>query len=202
MPLQNRVTPFGEIVALSGRGLMMGNRGVLHDNARRIVRHSQVRRWIACRTEFRGRKRTIMQPRSYTELFFLDEVTALSAGHRPCAECRHAEYQRFRALWGAARGGVRAGADDIDLVLHAERLAGGAKRTHRAELATLPDGTFIADEIAWLVRGAELLAWSADGYARHRARPSNRLVDVLTPPSIVAVLALGYRPLVHPSAER
>ncbi len=201
MPLQNRVTPFGEIVALPERGLMMGNRGVLHDDARRIVRPWQVRRWIACRVEFRGRRRAVMQPRRYTELFFLDEAVALSAGHRPCAECRNAEYQRFRSLWAQCRSGP-ASADPIDLALHAERLDRSAKRTYRAELATLPEGTFIADEDAWLVWRGELHAWSAAGYINRRAKPPNQLVEVLTPPSIVALLTAGYLPMVHPSAER
>jgi hypothetical protein len=98
VPLQNRVTPYGEIVALPDRGLVMGNRGILHDDARHIVRSWQVRRWIACRIAFRGRRRQLMQPHSYTELFFLDEATAFSAGHRLCAECRHADYQRFKGV--------------------------------------------------------------------------------------------------------
>src|SRR5579859_6516008 len=104
MTLQNRVTPFGDIVAVEGRGLLMSNRGILHDDTRRIVRYSQVRRWIACRTEFRDRRRTIMRPHSYTELFFLDEATAFAAGHRPCAECRNADYRRFKAIWEQMTG--------------------------------------------------------------------------------------------------
>src|SRR5512132_2006606 len=106
MPLQNRVTPFGNLVAVAGRGLLMGNRGRLHDSDRRIVRSAQGRRWIACLTSFRGRRRAVMSPGSYTELFFLDEAVALAAGHRPCAECRHEDYVRFRAA------GTRAGWSD------------------------------------------------------------------------------------------
>jgi hypothetical protein len=200
VPLQNRVTPFGDIVALQSRGLMMGNRGVLHDDARRIVRSSQLRRWIACRTEFRGRHRVVMRPRSYTELFFLDEATALSAGHRPCAECRHADYQRFRSLWESCHG-AHASADAMDAQLHAERLNGRKKRTYRGDLGALADGSFIAFEgAAWLVWGSELLAWSGSGYVERRPRPMQREADVLTPRSTVAVLAAGYRPSVHPSA--
>jgi hypothetical protein len=200
MALQNRVTPFGEIVALEGRGLVMGNRGVLHDDGRRIVRSSQVRRWIACRIEFRGRRRTIMAPKRYTELFFLDEATALSAGHRPCRECRYADYQRFRSLWEGCFGGP-AGADAMDMQLHRERLAGKTKRTIRSDIGALPDGTYVAlDGDAWLVLGDELLAWSGTGYTKRRPRPARMEVEVLTPRSIVAVLAAGYRPGVHPSA--
>jgi hypothetical protein len=199
-PLQNRVTPFGEIVALEGRGLVMGNRGVLHDDHRRLVRASQVRRWIACRLEFRGRRRSIMAPKRYTELFFLDEATALSAGHRPCRECRYADYERFRSLWAGCHGGP-ASADAMDLQLHRERLIDGRKRTYRGGIHTLPDGTYIAlDGDAWLLWGDELLAWSGAGYTSRKPRPARMEVDVLTPGSIVAVLAAGYRPRVHPSA--
>ncbi len=200
MPLQNRVTPFGEIVALPGRGLMMGNRGVLHGDHRRIVRASQVKRWIACEIEFRGRYRTVMTPRSYTELFFLDEAAAFSAGHRPCAECRNADYRRFRDLWQSLHG-TPAGADNMDARLHEERLDGRAKRTYRKDAAHLPDGTYVAiDNTPWLVWERELLEWSDSGYLRREPRPAHREVDVLTPPSIVAIFSKGYRPRVHPTA--
>jgi hypothetical protein len=199
MPLQNRVTPFGEILALPGRGLVMGNRGVLHDDNRRIVRPWQVRRWIACRLEFRGRRRTVMAPHRYTELFFLDEAAALSAGHRPCAECRHADYRRFRRLWESCY--ENAGADEMDARLHADRLAGKKQRTYWDDLRLLPDGTYVAlDGAAWLVRERWLHAWSDSGYTRRRRRDARREIEVLTPRSTVAVLAAGYRPDVHPSA--
>jgi hypothetical protein len=202
VPLQNRVTPFGDLVAVAGRGRLMGNRGVLHDDARRIVRAWQVRRWIACLTEFRGRHREIMQPRRYTELFFLDEATAFAAGHRPCAECRNADYRRFRALWEASFG-APADADSMDRVLHAERLDGRRKRTHWADFATLPDGAYVAlDGRAWLVWRGELLAWTDGGYAERRPRPHNGEGAVLTPRSVVALLRLGYPVSVHPSAAR
>jgi hypothetical protein len=202
MPLQNRVDPFGRIVADPARGLWTGNRGVLHDEERTIRRPWQVRRWIACRLEFRGRHREVMSPRTWTELFFLDEATAFAAGHRPCGECRHAAYARFRGLWGAVHPGDPAGVDWIDRRLHAERLAGRAKRTEPADLAGLPDGTFVAmDGGAWLVLDRSLLAWSAGGYVARRPRPSRGRVDVLTPPSVVAVIRSGYRPQVHPTAD-
>ena len=123
MPLQNRVTPFGTLVAVEGRGLLMGNRGRLHDAKRRIVRYAQGRRWIACLTSFRGRRRTVMSPGLYTELFFLDEAVALAAGHRPCAECRRDDYVRFRAAWaGAVSEDISA--EGMDVRLDADRLAG------------------------------------------------------------------------------
>jgi hypothetical protein len=201
MPLQNRVTPFGDIVALPGRGLMMGNRGILHDDARQIVRSSQVRRWIACRIAVPGRRRTLMRPHSYTELFFLDEATALSAGHRPCAECRHADYKRFRSLWEACFG-VPVNADSIDAHLHANRVTDRRKRTYRDDLSSLPDGAYIVlNGKAWLVWANNLLAWSDSGYTSRLLRPTRRDVEVLTPRPTVAILAAGYRPAVHPSAE-
>ncbi len=200
MPLQNRVTPFGDVVALPGRGTMMGNRGVLHDDARRVVRQWQVRRWIACVLEFRGRRRQVMQPRRYTELFFLDEAAALAAGHRPCAECRNADYRRFQSLWKARFAG-QADADTMDRRLHADRLDGRRKRTYRAQVDALPDGTYVAiDGVPWLVWGRELHEWSESRYVRRRKRPPSGEIDVLTPRSIVKLLAAGYRPAVHPSA--
>jgi hypothetical protein len=206
MPLQNRVTPFGEILALPERGAMMGNRGVLHDDTRRIVRSWQVRRWIACRTAFRGRHRQLLQPHSWTELFFLDEATAFAAGHRPCAECRHADYQRFKAAWTVGVG-TPNGADQMDAVLHADRLEGrGAhqrKRTYWERLGILPDGAFIRlDGSAWLLWGGQLLEWSAGGYRMRRSLPpAPTRVEVLTPRSLVAVLRAGYPLQAHVSAH-
>jgi hypothetical protein len=199
-PLQNRVTPYGDIAAAEGRGLFMGNRGVLHDAHRRIVRVWQVRRWIICRLEFRGRRRHIMTPGSYTELFFLDEAAALAAGHRPCAECRHADYVRYRDAWAATHRGVVPTADEMDATLHQERLAAPrTKRTYRAPTSTLPDGVYVdVDGAAWLLWMGAAHRWSAAGYVERRRRPRGA-VTVLTPPGTVAVIAAGYSPLVHPS---
>lgn len=202
MPLQNRVDPFGEIFADPARGLWVGNRGVLHDEGRTIRRPWQVRRWITCRLEFRGRHREVMSPRTWTELFFLDEATAFAAGHRPCGECRNADYRRFRELWGAIHPADAFGADWIDQRMHSERLVGrSGKRTAPAELADLPGGTFIAEGgRPWLVHGGSLLAWTPSGYVERRPRPRHRQVDLLTPPSVVAVFRAGYRPQLHPTA--
>jgi hypothetical protein len=139
VPYRNRVTPFGEIVAIPERGTLMGNRGVIHADDGSHKREWQVRRWIACRLEFKGRHREIRQPRRWTELFFLDEATALAAGHRPCAECRREDYRRWQAAWP----GEDARADAMDLVLHASRLDGRAKRTYDARPADLPDGAIV-----------------------------------------------------------
>lgn len=205
MPLQNRVTPLGEIVAIPERGLMMGNRGVLHDESQRVKRSWQVRRWITCVTEFRGRRRAVMTPHRYTELFFLDEVTAFAAGHRPCKECRYADYQRFVTAW-EAWSGQRLSADAMDDILHADRLEGrGAsqrKRTYQERISALPDGVFVRlDGAAWLLWRGRLLAWSPAGYTARRTLPASDRVEVLTPRAIVEVFRAGYTPLVHPSAE-
>jgi hypothetical protein len=203
VPYRNRVTPFGHIVATPARGLLFGNRGVLHDRDRRLVREWQVRRWITCLLSFRGRHREVMPPGHYTGLFFLDEATSFAAGHRPCAECRHADYQAFRAAWMSSHGGGLVRADDMDRVLHAERLdpTTRSKRTHRARLASLPDGVMLAQgDEAWLVFGDRLLRWTPFGYDAVRERPSRGTFPVLTPPSTVAVIRAGYRPDVHPTA--
>lgn len=179
----------------------MGNRGVLHDDARRIVRAWQVRRWIACVLEFRGRSRNVMMPNRYTELFFLDEATALSAGHRPCAECRHDDYQRFRSFWQKRDAGP-ANADAIDARIHADRIAGRRKRTYRENIAKLPDGTYVLHhDVAMMLLRGELHEWSDSGYRPRRPRPRSGEIEVLTPRAIVEVLAAGYSAKVHSSAE-
>jgi hypothetical protein len=202
MPLRNRVTPFGEIVAVSGRGTLMGNRGILHDQQRSIVRDWQVKRWIACKLQFRGRHRQVMRPGSYTELFFLDEAAALADGHRPCAECRHADYLAFQSAWRTLYPKAAASADAMDAVLHTERrIRPFVKRTWDAPLASLPNGTYIQREgHAWLVMDDNLLAWSPERYTRRLRRPDGD-ASVLTPPSLVGVLRAGYIPGVHPSAN-
>lgn len=200
MALQNRVTPFGDIVALPGRGAMMGNRGILHDDHRRIVRAWQVKRWITCVLEFRGRHRNVMAPHRYTELFFLDEATAFAAGHRPCRECRYADYKNFQSLWTLCHG-EPANADAMDVTLHAERLDGKKKRLYAADMATLPEGTYVVLEGgAWLLWEGRLHAWSDSGYIARRPRPARGDASVLTPRSIVDVLRAGLRPQVHPTA--
>jgi hypothetical protein len=209
MARQNRVTPFGDILATPDRGTIMGNRGVLHDAEGRIRRAWQLKRWIVCVLEFRGRKRRVMTPGRYTELFFLDEATALAAGHRPCAECRHARFLDFCTAWGQAceDGGTsdRPTAQGIDDRLHAERVAHDrSKRSFAAALDDLPDGVIVTvaawGEEACLLRGGSLLAWSPGGYCERRGRPKGAEVKVLTPPSTVAAIRAGYAPEVHPSA--
>ena len=146
-----------------------------------------------------------MTPGRYTELFFLDEATALAAGHRPCAECRREDYTRLTEFWAALHPNQH-GADAIDAQLHAERIGPKAaeRRLHEARFNDLPDGVFILHEgTAQLVLGAEVLVWSASGYAARRDRPTTGRATVITPPSLVALLRGGWAPLVpllHPTA--
>src|SRR5207237_6087106 len=134
---------FGDIIATPERGTFLGNRGVLHDGEGRIGRAWQLKRWIVCVLEFRGRKRTVMTPGRYTELFFLDEATALAAGHRPCAECRRARFRAFQTAWAAGDSGRVPTAGEMDDRLHAERVGPGCEKVRfAAELDELPDGVF------------------------------------------------------------
>jgi hypothetical protein len=195
MPFRNRVTPLGELVATPERGLVYGNRGRLHDADGTIRREWQVKRWISCRLEFRGRYRAggPMAPGRYTGLFFLDEATALAAGHRPCAECRNADYRSFLGLTGAS------GADELDRRLHAERLGAKPER----DVGSLPDGAFVLlEDAAWLVLDGRLLRWTPGGYTGRRAATGR--AALLTPPTSLGVLDSGWSggvPLLHPSAR-
>jgi hypothetical protein len=202
MALQNRVDPFGELIATPARGTMFGNRGGrFHRDDRTLgARRWASRQWICCVLSFKGRQRDVWG-RYYTELFFLDEVTALAAGHRPCFECRRAAANSFAEKWAQQKGSDSPYVDEMDRVLQAERVNGRAKRTHAMPFGGLPDGAVVTiDGAPYVVRGAHLLRWSERGYTNKIARPRGR-ATVLTPPSIVAVLKAGYRPQWHPSAE-
>jgi hypothetical protein len=203
MSLQNRVTPFGDIIATPHRGLLTGNRGIIHDPATRTLlnRRWTSPAWIACVCEFRGRRREVMSGRSWTELFFLDEATAFAAGHRPCYYCRRDDALRFRAAWERGNGVTSVRAPDIDAVLHRERLEDRKKRLHAlpAPVEQLPDGAMVAlDGESYLIANGGLLRWSFDGY--HRADVDVGIAMLLTPPSIVRTLQSGYRAMLHPSA--
>jgi len=203
MARQNRVTPEGTIIADPARGLFMGNRGILHDEAGRIVAPFRHRAWICCVTEFKGRNRKVMTPGNYTELFFLDEATALAAGHRPCAECRRSDYSLFRAAWSVSGLGAQPSAAEMDNALHVARTRPRLrdKVTFQAPLSDLPDGTFVRlPDGPALVFGQALLPWTPAGYGKPLPRPSGSESTVLTPAPIVAVLAAGYAPHLHPTA--
>lgn len=198
MPLQNRVTPFGEIVAIAQRGLFTGNRGIIHDPATRtlLARRWSSKAWLICACDYKGRRRAVMGGRSWTELFFLDEAVALAAGHRPCFFCRRPAAERFRACWARARGEPPPSASAMDAVLHRERLDGRGKRLHPLPFP-LPDGAVVAaGGAAFTMRAGWAYRWTVDGYA-----PAERLAradGLLTPPATLGALAAGYAPVFHP----
>jgi hypothetical protein len=204
MPLQNRVTPTGDIIATAHRGMFTGNRGIIHDPQSRTLlkRRWASRAWLTCVCDFKGRRRDVMGTRSWTELFFLDEATALAAGHRPCFFCRRDDANRFRRAWEKGNGVSDVRAGDIDAVLHRERLEGSSKRLHALpmRIGELPDGAMVqACEESFLIAQGRALGWSPAGY-----REPQRQIEaamLLTPPSTLRALSAGYRPLLHRSAK-
>jgi hypothetical protein len=204
-PLQNRVTPQGDIIATPHRGMFTGNRGIIHDPATRtlLTRRWSSNAWLTCVCEFRGRRRKVMGGRSWTELFFLDEATAFAAGHRPCFFCRRDDANRFRAAWEEGNGVADILASEMDAVLHRERLEGRKKRLHALPmpLQQLPDGAMVqAGTESYLITQGAALLWSPGGYRR----PQNALIEamLLTPPSTLRALSAGYRPVLHKSAVK
>jgi hypothetical protein len=201
MPERNRVTPTGEIVATPLRGAWTGNRGVLHEG-REIVRFHAGNLWITCALEFRGRHRELWLPGRWTPLFFHDEAVALGAGHRPCGECRHADYQAYKAAWAEALGGEPPSAMGMNRRLHAERLFRGThrRRLHDVPWAELPDGAFVLEDgVPRLVLGGELVAWRPVGYGERRRLPRRGTATAITPPATLAVLRAGYPVQIDPS---
>jgi hypothetical protein len=190
MPVaRNRVTPFGSIEDLPGRGLFMGNRGSIHEG-REIRRQWTTKAWITCALEFKGWRAPMWEPGRWTPLFFLDEATALAAGHRPCALCRRAEYNQFREAFADVP------LKEVDATLHRERLT-----TQRPTMAEpdVPDGAMVSfDGRAWLKCLDTLLPWTSEGYGPPRRSP--RVLTVITPPSTVDAIRNGYVPRVHGTA--
>lgn len=207
MALQNRVAPDGTIFADPARGTFMGNRGgKMHDGAKRLTTRRWVsKQWIACALSYKDHHETMMAPGRYTQLFFLDEATALAAGHRPCALCRRPDFLRFTEHWRQLRGlASRPLVADIDPRLHAERIDHSReKKIFTARLGDLPDGAMLTldDDGIWLLHRKSLRQWSASGYGATINTAPARQVRVLTPPSIVAVIAAGYAPMLHDSAR-
>jgi len=205
MPLRNRVNPRGAILAFTARGTFMGNRGgVLHNENREIVRQYASRRWITCLLEFKGRRRSVMSPGRYTELFFLDEAVALAAGHRPCAECRRDRFNAFKRAWGRSRdsnGGEILLADQIDTALQRARINSRREKvTCQTPLHSLPDGCFVhIDGFSYLVWGNALLQWSPEGYMKKQHRPDDLTVTTLTPEPVIQCIRHGYTPEIHKS---
>jgi hypothetical protein len=210
MPLQNRVNPHAELISTPERGAWTGNRGVIHNDRKEIVKNYAIKPWITCALEYKGMHRIVMTPKRWTELFFLDEATAFAAGHRPCGFCRYADFKRFKGFWLAANGeqynfSEKTKMSAIDEIIHQERLdENGVKKTYKALLMTLPDGTFITFEDKskshlWFQKN--MYEWSFSGYAKITSFEKNQEVNVLTPLSYVAVLRAGYVPQVHLSVK-
>ena len=203
MPLQNRVLPTGEIVAIPARGQLTGNRGIIHrpDRTLGTSRWSH-HAWICCMLDWQGRKRAVMTGRNWTELFFLDEAVAFAAGHRPCGYCRRAAYQRFVTAWTKVAGG-RPSAKEMDQALHRARIIPRSRtqQTYQAPLADLPSGAIVMhnDQPHMLGEG-RMHPYQPTGYLPAIDRPTTGDTTVLTPRPIVDVLCAGYRPALHPSA--
>ncbi len=207
MPLQNRIDPWGQLNAVSAKGALLGNRGILHNEHKQVVTQWKGKAWITCQIKFKERQSRPFAPDSYSQLFFVDEATAFSAGHRPCAECRRDRFNEFKAAWIKANRELIQGENptiaDIDKVIHAERVTEGRrKRTFTAQLGGLPAGTMIeVNGTPLLVWRGKLLPWSFEGYGKSlTSLPSSTSVQVLTPASVVRVFASGFTPQVHLSA--
>jgi len=203
MPLQNRVTPMGDIVAVPERGSFTGNRGIIHDPQTRtlLTRRWASRAWLICTLQWRDVRRNVMSTRSWTELFFLDEATGFAAGHRPCFFCRRAAARAFQARFPTSGRAVMPRAGDIDRVLHAERVEGRRKLLHNLPVpaAELPNGAMILqDDAPHLILEGQAHPWSLAGYGAPMAPQDH--ARLITPPSTVAVLKAGYRPKIHASA--
>lgn len=208
MPLQNRVNPFGNIIATPERGAWTGNRGVLHNPDQQIIKHHAVKYWITCVLHYKDKRRALMTPNRWTELFFLDEATAFAAGHRPCGFCRHAAYKKFKQLWLLANAATydlhnNTSIQTIDALIHKERLTqNNTQKTFTAPLQVLPDGVFLKpaeSKEAFLWYRRQLYQWSFAGYKLCSTADAAQTVEVLTPKSYVEVFKAGYAPQVHVS---
>ncbi|MFH6770266.1 hypothetical protein V8G56_16065 [Gaetbulibacter aquiaggeris] len=205
MPYQNKVDPWGQINAVKSRGMFLGNRGMLHNTSKEIVSVHKIKGWVTCLLEFKGRKREIMAPNTYTELFFLDEATAFSAGHRPCAECRRERYNEFKEKWLSANSHLLEGNKptiaNIDKVIHQERLHKKEKITYSTNFGALPDGTMIRrDSNAYLIWKNKLYLWTFSGYSLADIKiEKNDVVKVLTPKSYVKMFSNNFVPIIHDS---
>ena len=217
--MRNRVTPWGDIVAIEQRGAWLGNRGILHEGTD-VVRFHRSDLWIICRLQYKDWRLPQWKPGHFTVLYFYDEAVALAAGHRPCALCRREDYNAFRSAWArgagaqAASAGGRAAesaagragwplAKEMDRQLHQERIVRGThrRRLHPMPWPALPEASFVAlDGTPCLVLADSLRPWSPQGYLEPLARPRTGVAEVITPPSTVAALRGGYRPQVDSAA--
>ena len=207
-PLQNRVDPFGQLIRTTARGAWMGNRGLIHNEHQQIIRPFRLKAWITCVLEFKGRHREVMTPNLYTELFFLDEATAFSAGHRPCAECRRADFNRFKAAWVHGNPlymyNMKTPIGEIDEILQRERInMKGGKFTDSEMLGHLPEGSFIEfnGKPYMINHSNRVIHWTPFGYTDSIKLPPSAEVNVLTPKSIVNAFRSGYLPQKHETSR-
>ena len=206
MPLQNRVNPKGEIKAIKSRGEFLGNRGIIHNGQQEIVSPFKIKGWVTCQLEFKGRKRELMAKGRYTELFFLDEATAFSAGHRPCAECRRPRYKEFKEKWLEANQSLlidnSTSIASIDKIIHQDRINKKQKVTYQNKMNLLPNGTMIQiDSIEYLIWKSKIFKWTFEGYEPTNINISNNDVMILTPKSYVEMFKKGFTPTVHISLQ-
>jgi hypothetical protein len=211
MPRRNRVDPWGDLHAVTARGLFTGNRGCVVDDHEQVVRHHGSSLWIICLLKFRDYRWPLARPRRWTPLFFLDDAVALAAGHRPCATCRPADYASYRDGVTRAEGlSTPLLASQLNARLHGQRydkgrglVRAGDRKLWRAMYAELPDGSVVVadDGSCRLAVEDRLLRFSFDGWVEPSTRPTHGEATVLTPPTSVAALAHEYRPVLHPSAR-
>jgi hypothetical protein len=206
MPLQNRINPMGELEAIKSRGAFLGNRGIIHNEQKKIISSFKIKGWVTCRLEFKGRKRELMAKGRYTELFFLDEATALSAGHRPCAECRRKRYNEFKLKWLQANESLlindSTSIASIDKIIHQDRIYKKQKVTYQDKMNLLPKGTMIQiNSINYLIWNNKVFKWTFEGYEISNIDITNNNVIVLTPKSYVEMFKKGFVPTVHNSLE-
>lgn len=200
--LQNRVDPFGRIISTPARGLWLGNRGVIHNDRKQIVMPYKHQAWIICKLEFKGRTRKVMTPGRWTELFFLDEATALAAGHRPCFECRREDANRFKYFWIQGNQDyhfdMKTSIREIDAIIHAERIDKEKRKVmHERTLNEIPDGCFIRmNEDAFLISRGKSHRWTPFGYEDGSNVQDQLSLEILTPSSIVNALKAGYVPQI------
>ena len=198
--LQNRVDPFGNLIKTEARGSWTGTRGLLHNDEQEILRPFRLKAWLTCKLEFKGRKRKMMSPDRYTELFFLDEATAFAAGHRPCCECRRDDFNKFKSLWLKANPGYgfdkKVSIQKIDGIIHEERInKDRSKISFEESIHNIPDGSFVLfDNDPHVVFNKQLFLWSPFGYAKGITLPHAEKLIVLTPVSIVNTFRVGYLP--------
>jgi len=207
MPLQNRVNPRGEIKAVKSRGEFLGNRGIIHNEEQKIILPFKIKGWVTCRLEFKGRKRKLMSKGKYTELFFLDEATAFSAGHRPCAECRRQRYNEFKEKWLEANQHLlienSTNIANIDKIIHQDRIEKKQKVTYQNKMNLLPNGTIIEiDNKIYIIWNNKIFKWTFEGYESTDINMTNDIVTVLTPKSYVEMFKKGFVPSIHISLQK